>query len=102
MRFERCRMLFGDEDFEKLQKAKIIILGVGGVGSYALLSKRSPNRYHLMRILRKRNMQVHGELISTLLEDSTPASSASVTVAQVDAVADPSANVQRWCSWCYF
>ncbi len=36
MRFERCRMLFGDEDFDKLQKAKILILGVGGVGSYAL------------------------------------------------------------------
>lgn len=36
MRFERCRMLFGDEGFEKLQKAKILILGVGGVGSYAL------------------------------------------------------------------
>ena len=36
MRFERCRMLFGDEDFEKLQKAKILILGIGGVGSYAL------------------------------------------------------------------
>jgi tRNA A37 threonylcarbamoyladenosine dehydratase len=28
-------MLFG-EDFEKLQKAKIILLGVGGVGSFAL------------------------------------------------------------------
>jgi len=36
MRFERCRMLFGDEDFEKIQNAKILILGVGGVGSYAL------------------------------------------------------------------
>jgi len=36
MRFERCRMLFGDENFEKLQNAKILILGVGGVGSYAL------------------------------------------------------------------
>ncbi len=36
MRFERCRMLFGDEDFKKLQQAKILILGVGGVGSYAL------------------------------------------------------------------
>jgi len=35
MRYERCRMLFG-EDFEKLQNAKILILGVGGVGSYAL------------------------------------------------------------------
>jgi len=29
-------MLFGEEDFQKLQKAKILILGVGGVGSYAL------------------------------------------------------------------
>lgn len=36
MRFERCRMLFGDDGFEKLQKAKVLILGVGGVGSYAL------------------------------------------------------------------
>jgi len=36
MRFERCKMLFGDEDFKKIQKAKILILGVGGVGSYAL------------------------------------------------------------------
>ena len=36
MRFERCRMLFGYEDFEKIQNAKILILGVGGVGSYAL------------------------------------------------------------------
>ena len=36
MRFERCRMLFGEEDFAKIQKSKILILGVGGVGSYAL------------------------------------------------------------------
>jgi len=35
MRFQRCRTLFG-EDFEKLQQAKVLILGVGGVGSYAL------------------------------------------------------------------
>jgi len=35
MRYSRCQMLFGDE-FEKLQRAKILILGVGGVGSYAL------------------------------------------------------------------
>jgi tRNA A37 threonylcarbamoyladenosine dehydratase len=35
MRYDRCRTLFG-EDFEKLQKAKVLILGVGGVGSYAL------------------------------------------------------------------
>ncbi|HFU77411.1 MAG TPA: tRNA threonylcarbamoyladenosine dehydratase [Epsilonproteobacteria bacterium] len=36
MRFQRCKMLFGDENFQKLQDAKILILGVGGVGSYAL------------------------------------------------------------------
>ncbi len=36
MRFERCRMLFGEEKFQKLQDARILILGVGGVGSYAL------------------------------------------------------------------
>ncbi len=36
MRFQRCKLLFGKENFEKLQKAKILILGVGGVGSYAL------------------------------------------------------------------
>lgn len=36
LRYERCKMLFGEEDFSKLQQAKILILGVGGVGSYAL------------------------------------------------------------------
>ncbi|WP_281950467.1 ThiF family adenylyltransferase [Nitrosophilus kaiyonis] len=35
MRFERCRTLFG-KDFERLQNAKILILGVGGVGSFCL------------------------------------------------------------------
>ncbi len=35
MRYERCRTLFG-EDFAKIQKAKILLLGVGGVGSFAL------------------------------------------------------------------
>jgi tRNA A37 threonylcarbamoyladenosine dehydratase len=36
MKHDRCRQLFGDEDFARLQNAKILILGVGGVGSYAL------------------------------------------------------------------
>ena len=35
MRYERCRMLFGD-DHEKLVKAKILLLGVGGVGGFCL------------------------------------------------------------------
>ena len=36
MRYSRCRTLFGEDAFTKLQKAKVLILGVGGVGSYAL------------------------------------------------------------------
>ena len=36
MRYERCEQLFGKEDFAKLQQAKILILGVGGVGGHAL------------------------------------------------------------------
>jgi len=36
MRFERCKILFGEDNFTKIQTAKILILGVGGVGSYAL------------------------------------------------------------------
>lgn len=35
MRFERSRSLFGD-DFEKLQNAKVLLLGVGGVGGFCL------------------------------------------------------------------
>jgi len=34
-RFTRCKMLFGDK-FEDIANLKIIILGVGGVGSHAL------------------------------------------------------------------
>jgi len=36
LRFQRCELLFGSKDFAKIQQAKILILGVGGVGSYAL------------------------------------------------------------------
>lgn len=35
MRFERSRQLFGD-NFGKLEHAKILLLGVGGVGSFCL------------------------------------------------------------------
>lgn len=35
MKHARCKLLFGD-DFQKLQSAKIILLGVGGVGGFAL------------------------------------------------------------------
>ena len=36
MKYTRCEMLFGEEDFKKLQNSKILLLGVGGVGSFAL------------------------------------------------------------------
>jgi len=35
LRYQRCELLFGD-DYPKLRKAKILLLGVGGVGSFAL------------------------------------------------------------------
>jgi len=35
LRYQRCKELF-NKDFEKLQKAKVLIIGLGGVGSYAL------------------------------------------------------------------
>jgi tRNA A37 threonylcarbamoyladenosine dehydratase len=35
MRYIRCKELFG-ENFSKIKSAKILLLGVGGVGSYAL------------------------------------------------------------------
>ena len=36
LRFQRCVLLFGEENFAKIQASKILIMGVGGVGSYAL------------------------------------------------------------------
>ncbi|RAX59236.1 tRNA cyclic N6-threonylcarbamoyladenosine(37) synthase TcdA [Helicobacter monodelphidis] len=35
-RFSRTRILMGDEGFLRLQKSSVLILGVGGVGSFAL------------------------------------------------------------------
>jgi tRNA threonylcarbamoyladenosine dehydratase len=35
VRFQRCQMLFG-EDFARFQHAKVLLLGVGGVGGFAL------------------------------------------------------------------
>ena len=35
LRFDRVKMLFGD-DFTRLQEAKVLILGIGGVGGFAL------------------------------------------------------------------
>lgn len=36
MRHTRTKLVFGEEAFDKLQNAKILLLGVGGVGSFCL------------------------------------------------------------------
>ncbi len=36
MRNVRTKLVFGEETYEKLQNAKILLLGVGGVGSFCL------------------------------------------------------------------
>ena len=36
MKYDRSRKLFGEDVFEKLKDVKLIILGIGGVGSFAL------------------------------------------------------------------
>lgn len=61
---------------------------------YALSSGKSPNRYHLMRLFRKRNMRELGEVLYTILADNTPSDTASVAISQVTAVANTGDNVQ--------
>ena len=63
-------------------------------GTYEFLNGRSPNRYHLMRLMRRKGMRHYAEVLSTLLTDSTPATTASVTLSQLTAAADTTANVQ--------
>ena len=36
MKYDRTKKLFGDDTFEKFKDVKLILLGVGGVGSFAL------------------------------------------------------------------
>jgi len=64
--------------------------------AYELLSGHSPNRYHLMRLLRKRGMREYREIMTTLLEDvsGNESSTASATVSVVEATANTSSNVQ--------
>ena len=63
-------------------------------GSYEFLNGRGPNRYHLMRIMRKKGMKEFSEILSTLLTDSSPSTTASVTISQLTASANTAANVQ--------
>lgn len=64
------------------------------VTDISLLNARSPNRYHLARIMRKTNMRNHSEILDTLLDDSTPASTATSLISQITAEANTSDNVQ--------
>jgi len=62
--------------------------------TYEFLSSKSPNRYHLMRLLRKKGMREVGEILFTALAENTPSDTASVTIAQLTAEADTGDNVQ--------
>lgn len=60
---------------------------------YTLNSGRSPNRYHLARIMRKRNMKELAEVMSTL-NGVAAGETASHTYSRVQAERDLTANVQ--------
>ena len=62
-------------------------------GTYEFSSGKSPNRYHLMRLLRKKGMREVGEILFTALAENTPSDTASVTISQLTAEADTTANV---------
>ena len=81
-RFKRCEELFGEEEFAKIQKAKIIILGVGGVGSYALdclyrsgisdISIVDYDHYDITNQNRQIGSEALGELKTTRLKELYP------------------------------
>lgn len=74
MRFDRCRMLFGD-DFTKLQNAKVLIIGVGGVGSYALDCLYRSGVHHITIVdydiydITNQNRQIGSETIGAYKTD---------------------------------
>ncbi len=74
MRFERCRTLFGD-DFTKLQNAKVLIIGVGGVGSYVLDCLYRSGVHHITIVdydkydITNQNRQIGSEAVDTYKTD---------------------------------
>lgn len=60
--------------------------------AYQLLSKKSPNRYHLNRMIRRQPELAN--VLDKLLADSTPASSTSLTRKRIAAARDLNQNVQ--------
>jgi len=61
----------------------------GATSTYSLISGRSPNRYHLMRILRKKDMREVGEILFTALAENTPSDTASVIESRITHVPAP-------------
>jgi len=58
--------------------------------NYSLLIDKNPLRKRLARVMRRKSNLVLGEVLTTALADSTPASTASVSRKRVDAgTADP-------------
>lgn len=49
-RFDRLKLLIGDEAFEKLRRAKVILFGVGGVGSWCAESLIRSGVEHLAMV----------------------------------------------------
>ena len=60
---------------------------LNSTGSYELLSARSPNRYHLARMFRKRGLRELAEVLYTV-NGVVVGSSASVAPAQVTAIVE--------------
>ncbi|MDD5159585.1 MAG: tRNA threonylcarbamoyladenosine dehydratase [Sulfuricurvum sp.] len=67
MRHTRTKLVFGEETFEKLQNANILLLGVGGVGSFCLDCLYRSGVRHITIIdfdrydLTNQNRQMHSE-----------------------------------------
>lgn len=61
---------------------------------YNLLSKRSPNRYHLARLFKTRGLRELGAVLDKLLTDATPASTTDLDIYRIKAFADPQTNAQ--------
>lgn len=67
MRHTRTRLVFGEETFKRLQNARILLLGVGGVGSFCLDCLYRSGVRHITIVdfdrydLTNQNRQMHSE-----------------------------------------
>ena len=63
--FLRTELLIGKEGVKKLQKAKVIIYGIGGVGSYTVEGKHAG---FYARISKKPRIDSYAEDIPVIIE----------------------------------